>query len=282
MVQGQESSHLPRKANDGIVLESSLLKTIESTTLAAQLSGTLRELTVTEGDVVEVGQIIGRIDDDAVRLKLEHLRTEINIAKKKQANDINHRLAEKGKLVAINEFERAVKANALVPDTYPLNEIDRLRLMADKAALEVERAIYDQEIAELEVQLASSDYRQAYELYLRHQIKAPVEGVVTAVEKRVGEWLDPGTTLVRIVRIDRLRVEGFISATEALGNLVGRSALVQLIGAPESTFAQARVAFVSPDVNPVNSQVRVFLEIDNAEGVLRPGLRVTATIDTEP
>jgi multidrug efflux pump subunit AcrA (membrane-fusion protein) len=39
-----------------------------------------------------------------------------------------------------------------------------------------------------------------------------------------------------------------------------------------STF-KGKVVFVSPEINPVNGQARVWAEIDNASGLLRPGLR---------
>jgi len=42
--------------------------------------------------------------------------------------------------------------------------------------------------------------------------------------------------------------------------------------------ARGKVSFISPVANPVNGQVRVFLEIDNSKGELRPGVNVTAEI----
>ncbi|MCA9133601.1 MAG: efflux RND transporter periplasmic adaptor subunit [Planctomycetales bacterium] len=265
-----------------IVVEGAILKTIEATTLAASLAGTLSEVNAREGDVVQSGQPLARLKDQAVRIKLEQLRTQVEIAKKKQTNNINQRLAEKAKEVADNEYHRALQANERVADTYPINEIDRLRLMSDQAALEVERTLYDQEIAEFEVAVAISEYRQSHELYTRHQFVAPASGVVVAVEKRAGEWVEPGMDILRIVRIDSLRVEGFITARQAMQDLVGRSATVQLQAGESPTIATGKVVFVSPDVNPVNSQVRVFLEVDNQQGALRPGLRVKAVIDARP
>ncbi len=266
-------------AQDSIRVESAILKTIETTTLAAEVPGTIRELQVKEGDVVEAGENLGNIKDEAVRLELVQLKTQIEMARKKQANDINQRLAEKGQQVANNEYQRALNANARVPDTYPINEIDRLKLVTDQAQLEVERAQHDQEIAAFEVSLALGNYRKTYELYTRHQIVAPAAGVVVSVEKRTGEWVEPGTDLLRIVRIDPLRVEGFIAASELDGDLVGHSAKVKLIEGKNEDSVTGHVVFVSPDVNPASSQVRVFIEVDNATGKLRPGLRVNATIE---
>ena len=265
-------------AQESIKVESAILKTIETTTLAAEVPGTVRDLKVKEGDTVKVEQNIGTIKDDAIRLELTQLKTQIEIARKKQANDINLRLAEKGQQVASNEYQRALNANARVPDTYPVNEIDRLKLVTDQAQLEIERAKHERELAEFEVSLALGNYRKSYELYTRHQIVAPVAGVVVSVEKRTGEWVEPGTDLIRIVRIHPLRVEGFVAVKELDGELVGRSAEVQLSEGKNQESIAGRVVFVSPDVNPANSQVRVFIEVDNAEGKLRPGLRVNAQI----
>ncbi len=266
-------------AQDSIKVDSAILKTIEATTLAAEVPGTIRDLQVKEGDEVKAGQNLGNVKDEAVRLELAQLKTQIEIARKKQANDINRRLAEKGQQVANNEYQRALNANDRVPDTYPINEIDRLKLVTDQAQLELERARHEQEIAAFEVTLALGNYRKSYELYTRHQIVAPVAGVVVSVEKRTGEWVEPGTDLLRIVRIDPLRVEGFVAAADLDDDLVGRTAKVQLAEGSNQASIEGRVVFVSPDVNPANSQVRVFIEVDNAGGKLRPGLRVNAQIE---
>ena len=266
-------------AGDTLQLQGAILKTIESTAVAAEVPGIILELNAKEGDVVEAGQTLGKIKDEAVRMELAQLKTQIELARTKQANDINQRLAEKSRQVAHNEYERALNANARVPGTYPLNEIDRLKLVADQAQLEVERALHDQQLAGYEVSLALGNYRQVYERFTRHQIVAPTAGVIVAVDKRSGEWVEPGAELLRIVRTNPLRVEGFVAANLASSDLVGREAHVTLADNPQATPVVGRVVFVSPDVNPVNSQVRVFLEIDNADEALRPGLRVNAWID---
>ena len=81
-------------------------------------------------------------------------------------------------------------------------------------------------------------------------------------------------TVVRIVRVNRLRIEGFVSAAQA-----GRIR----IGAPVRVkFSQdwlknrnftGSVVFVSPEANPVNSEILVWAEISNEHNDLLPGLR---------
>ncbi len=261
-----------------IVVENAILKTIESTTMASQVAGLIDSFEAKEGLLVEAGQNLGKVRDEAVHLELTRLKLAIEVAQKKSANDIDQRLATKSMAVADNEYQRALNANRQVPDTYPINEIDRLKLLSDRAKLEVERAVHAHEMAALEVRQAENEYRKSYEVFCRHRLISPVSGVIVGVEKRVGEWVEPGTSLLRIVRLDRLRIEGFITAEASAQDLHGRTARItaDIAGKPHET--TGTVVFVSPDVNSVSSQVRVYLEIDNSKHILRPGLRVQASI----
>lgn len=265
-----------------IVVSNAILKTIESTVIPSQVAGIISGLSAKEGMTVSEGQVLGKIRDDAIRLELARLKTAIEVAKKKHASDIDHRLAIKSQAVSENEYQRAVRANQQVRDTYPVNEIDRLKLIADRAKLEVERTVYMTEMAAMEIVQADHEYRKSYEVYSRHQIRSPVTGVITSVEKKVGEWVEPGADLVRVVRLDRLRIEGFIAAEQTIKNLVGHSARVTVVMGERTHETTGTVVFVSPDVNSVNSQVRVYLEIDNSKSLLRPGLQVKTSILTQP
>ncbi len=75
-----------------------------------------------------------------------------------------------------------------------------------------------------------------------------------------------------------MRIEGFIPATSDDGQLIGRKAAIALTRGNKRTEFAGNVVFVSPDVNPVNSMVRVFIEVKNDRGQLRPGLPVQASI----
>lgn len=279
--QDVESEHeaqvLASKRLEKIPLQGAILKTIESTTVSAAVPGLLEKYAVEEGDRVSADQLVGHVRDHGVRLQLSQLKTQWQVAREKEKSEIDKQLAQKNLEVASTEYERALKANERVPDTYPLNEIDRLRLVAERTQLEVERAVHDQKLAALDAIVAKGAYSQTHDLYLQHQIKSPVEGVVVAVEKRLGEWVEPGTSLFRVVRLDRLRVEGFIAADRASLDLVGKPAVIRAKDSGEEL--PAEVAFVSPEINTVNSTARVYLTVINDSNKLRPGLAVDAWID---
>ncbi len=258
-----------------LVIDGAVLKTVEVTSVAAQVAGVLKMVHVREGDRVHVGASLGTIDSKSSDLQLERSKVALDVAQKNLENTIDIELAQKNFAVAENEYDRAIESNKVVSDVYPMVEVERLKLVRDRAELEVSRARFAKEIARLEVLKSQIEHKQLVDLIGKHTISSPVSGMVVAVEKRTGEWVEPGAVTVRIVEIDRLRIEGFLKAEQADLELLDRDANVELVVAGKTMRTTAKLVFISPEVNPINSQVRVFLDIDNSDGKLRPGLRPT-------
>lgn len=283
----QDSGDPPLESSDArpasnIVVEGAILKTIESTAVASQVAGIMQNLSIKEGSRVHQGEEIARIRDVTVRLQLERSQTAVEVARRKQESDIDQQIAMKSQAVATNEYQRAMDSNSRVNNVYPPNEIDRLKLILDRSILETQRAEYQREIACLETSLAEAEVKQNQELLQRHRVTAPCAGMVVAVEKRIGEWVEPGTVIAKIVEIDRLRVEGFLNAADAAPGYIGSKAsvLVEIAGHPVEV--EGELVFISPDANPVSGQVRVFIEVENRDQKLRPGLRPTVHLKGLP
>ena len=106
-------------------------------------------------------------------------------------------------------------------------------------------------------------------------MRAPFAGVVALVRGRAGEWVEPGAPVLRLVAVDRLRAEGFAPASIVASAPVGsrvKFALSRDGEAPPSAGAiEGTLKFISPEIDPVTSQVRIWAEIDNTAGQLRPG-----------
>ncbi len=282
-LMAQEAS-VPGIANakNSLALEGAIMKTIETTSVAAQVAGLLETLEVKEGSRVIAGSDIARVRDEAVRLQVERTRLAWDLAQKKYQSDIDEQVARKNQAVAANEYQRAIDANDRVNNAYPINEIDRLKLILDRSTLETKRASHLRELGAIEAAVAENEYRQNEELLRKHRVIAPCTGMVIAVEKRPGEWVEPGTVVARIVEIDRLRIEGFLLAENASLDLLGTQAKVTVDVSGKVLTTTAELVFISPEVNPLNSQVRVFLEVQNQEGKLRPGLRPKVILQQQP
>ena len=155
-------------------------------------------------------------------------------------------------------------------------------MAADKAELEIEQAVHDQETAELTSRLKETEMKLAQQAIDRRAIVSPISGMVVQVNSQRGEWVQAGKTVIRVLRLDRLRVEGFVPSQRLAGDLVGRKVTltVDLPDKPAVEFTGS-VVFVSPEIDPVNQTVRVWAEIDNSKLLLRPGLRGKVTIHSE-
>jgi len=256
---------------------------IDEAEVPARVEGVLAELTAREGTLVSAGDALAKIEDAEPALTLKRAGIDWEIARRQATSDLRTRVARKGAEVADVELKRARESIEKYKKSVSETELDRLRLAAEKAALDVDQTIQDQEIAGLTMQLKEAERDLAAAAVDRRRIISPIAGMVVQVHRHRGEWVEPGQTLVRVLRIDRMRVEGLVPAKRLEEDLMGRRAVlsVDLPGKPGTEF-DGEVVFVSPEVNPVNGQVRVWAEVVNRDNRLRPGLQGTLTIHVEP
>lgn len=269
-----------------IDVDSALIRVIDEVEVPSRATGALATLRMREGDVVKTGDLLALIDDTEAKLAMQRAEYELEIAKHLAGDDVSIRSAVKQQRFAVADYERRAKARRAEPRSISESELERARLESEQAQLEIEKAESELRAATIRQRLASSDLEMARRNLEIRRITAPIDGVVVEAKRKVGEWLQPGEMIFRIVRTDRLRAEGFVRASDAVRGLQGCTAtLVPLdetltrnaVGATKHT---GTITFVSPEIDPVNGQVRVWADFDNAEGLLRPGLRAKMTIQT--
>lgn len=262
-------------------IRSVLVNVLDKADVPARETGVLATLDVREGDVVHAGQVLGHLDDTVAKLDRGRVNAELELARTRATNDVRVRFAQKAEAVTQAELKRAQESVEKFSKAVSQTEMDRLRLTTEKATLEIEQAQRDCQEAELEMQVKQQEARLADEMVDRHTIVAPISGVVVQVSKGPGEWIKPGETVLRIVRIDRLRAEGFADAKQFHRQLAGApvTLTVEQTGAAPETYS-GKLVFISPEVNRFNEQVRVWAEIENPELTLRPGLTATLSVST--
>lgn len=257
-----------------------VLTLLEEIRIPARDAGVLVEIAVRPGMNVTKDMLLAKQDDTEAQVTSDQAKTELSNASRLARNDLKVQLARKAHEVAAAELERAIEAAERFSKSVSQSEIERLQLATEQADLQIYQARFDLKTAQLEVDTHEANVRLAEHRLKKRTILAPSSGVVVEVLKQAGEWVEPGETVVRIVRIDRLRVEGFLAAQQASAKLVGHPALVSVRNHPDSsTDVKGEVTFVSPEIHPLNGMVRVWVEIDNADAELRPGLQATIKIE---
>ena len=268
---------IPAAAQE-IKIPGALVKLLDQHEVPAREKGTIALLNVQEGSRVKADDLLLKIDDTEARYAEDRARVEMAIATQQAASDVAVRLAERTLATAEGELRRAEEARQKLRNIVTDAEYEKLRLGADQARLAVEKAMQDRAIAQLERDRKKVEVEFAARQTARHQSTAPFTGVVVQVLKRQGDWVEPGDKMLRLVRIDRLRVEGFLDAAVAKSSLEGRAVTLTLDAPSGGAAFAGKLIFVSPEIEPINKQVRVLAEIENPNFVLQPGSRGTLTI----
>lgn len=271
---------LPLSARaDNTIREPAGVMLIEQVDVSAREAGAIANIEVHEGQLVEEGALLARLEDTEAVLARNKAVLELDIAKKQAVSDVKIRYAKKALEVAAAEEKRALESIEKFSRSVSQSELDQLRLAKEKSALEIEQAEEDRDVNQLTAKLKENAVETAINDIERRQIKAPISGVVVQIKHHKGESVQAADPIFRILRTDRLRAEAFLDSHAVGGDLVGRpvTLLVDLPGAPKTAFT-GKVTFVSPEVNPVNGQFRVWAEIENPQQRLRAGLQGTMLI----
>jgi macrolide-specific efflux system membrane fusion protein len=262
-----------------IPVQSVLIRLIDEAEVPAREAGVLAVLSAAEGQLVAQGEELAQLDDRQAQLLHQKAQAELEVVRKEAASDVEIRTTTEAAKVAAAELRRAQEAKSRVSESVSQSELDRLGYEAQKTALDVEQARQNQEVARLKESVKQRELEIAAEHVQRHHLVAPLAGMVVKLYRHRGEWVEPGEKVLRIVRLDRLRAEGFVDAASLRGTLAGRQATVtvDLPGQPKTRFPGI-VTFVNPEIDPVNGQFRIWVEVDNPKLQLQPGMRAEMTV----
>ncbi|WP_299468178.1 HlyD family efflux transporter periplasmic adaptor subunit [uncultured Gimesia sp.] len=277
---GATAADEPAAGSADLRIDSVLVSLIEQVEVPAREVGQLDKMLVQEGATVQKGEILAQIEDGEAVLLQQQAKLEYEMAKLKAENDINIRFARKAHEVATAELLRAEDSIKKYPKSISKTELDRLKLTAEKAELEIEQATEEAKTSQLEASLKRNAQEIAALAVQRRKVVAPISGMVVQIMTKDGEWVRPGDTVLRILKLDRLRAEGLVNASRLQEqDLKGRPVtLVVNPGTKQEIEFPGKISFVSPEINPVNNQTRVWAEIENPELKLKPGMRASLII----
>jgi len=262
-----------------LVVESALLRLTQQVEVPARAQGVISAIHVSEGDAVDQGTLLAQMDDVEARLLEGRAAIELQLNKEKVINDVEIRSAQRAVVFNQAEFKRVERASRDTPGSITISELEETRFRAEQAELDLEKAQHERRQDQLSADLKTKELELSQHNIDVRKIVAPINGVVVEVLRQPGEWVEPGEKVLRIVRMDRLRAEGMVHIRDLPPDLRGApvSITMELPGKGETTF-QGKIIFVSPEISPVNGQVRVWAEVDNKDGLLKPGLRPRMTI----
>src|SRR5690606_7025289 len=102
---------------------------------------------------------------------------------------------------------------------------------------------------------------------------APVAGVITRVEPKVGEWAKPGDTLMELVDTSSCYLKVNVPFRYVQDVRAGMTLPVRLEGAASVPAVQGKVSFVSAVADPASGLVEMRISFANPGARVRPGIK---------
>jgi RND family efflux transporter MFP subunit len=238
-------------------------------TVSAQITGTLTEVLIEEGDRVKKDQVLARLDDSAYKAALDTA-----VAQAKAA----HALVDQYQVQLAQNLRDAARDDALATQGLVSKQLaEQARTLADSTRAQLVSQ-------EKQAVAADANTVQAQVNFDYCVVRAPFDGVITTKDAQVGEIISPfsagggftRTGIGTIVDMDSLEVD--VDVNEAyIGRVLPKMPAEAVLDAYPDWKIPAHVIAIVPaaDRGKATVKVRVALEQKDARIVPDMGVRVS-------
>lgn len=279
------SSVVPQTPGRAVIAHA-LVSVIDDVEVPAQESGLLVNIAAAEGTLVKKDELLAQIDDRQAKLQRYAAEVEREAALAKASDDIEVRFSEASLEVAAAELSSSETINAKTPGLVPITEIRKLRLTKRRAELQIDKSKLDLSVAKMTAEVHEAAVKAADETIARRRILSPMDGEVIARLKERGEWVNSGEPVLRVIRMDHLKVEGLLPAADFNPDeLIGHPVLVEVeLAHGRKAQFQGEVTYISPLVTAGNKyrvRAEVVNRVEKDQWLLRPGMTAVVSVALE-
>lgn len=245
--------------------------------LSANVPGEVVRIAVKEGDWVRKGQFLLELDGTQYRAQLRQSQAALDAAKSSlRLSEVALEQAESDLRRKEQLFERKLVSPQEI-------ETSRTQRNTERARADVNRE---------EVARSSAAILSAQDNLRKTVFTAPIAGTVTQLNVERGEIVmvgtmnNPGTVILSIADLRRMKVEADVDETDVAAIRVGQTATVKVDALPDTTLTGTVVEIAnSPKVTELGTQEQqtnfvVDVMIDHPPSTLRPGMTADVEIKT--
>lgn len=257
---------------------------VREVALRSRIEGQILDLAVDEGDRVQQGQVLGRIDDvllASVVLEAEGELAALESEVTSRQADVNDAIAQvkQAKLELAQAQSDAARSNKLLQQgavTEQAAELERTAVgtaqqLLQSAQQQVENRQSEVIAAQRRVTAQSALLAQEQRRKSFSVLIAPIMGSVLSKAVEPGDLAQPGDEVLRLGDFSQIQVQVEISELE-LGEIrVGQTTQVKLDAFPEQTFT-GEVSQISLAADPTARLIPVEITIPNSERRISKGL----------
>ncbi len=215
--------------------------------IKARVAGELMDMNLKEGDVVQAGQILGRIDPTEYQRRFKQAQETADAAKAQI--DIAQRQYDNNKALVDQGF------------------ISKTALESSLSNLQTAQATF--RAAQAGADVASKALEDSV-------LKAPFSGQISARFAQSGERMGIDAKILELLDITKFEVETTISSLDAVGLKVGQEATLRIEGSSQTI--KAILTRINPNAQSGSRSVLAYLQLKNTEG-FRQGLFVQGTLN---
>jgi RND family efflux transporter MFP subunit len=232
------------------------------TEIYPEVSSVVMEVMVNSGDAVTEGQPLVRLRDREVRELLQQAEAGLEIA------DARVRQAE----AELNRLQAR------------LTRMETLASRNLESELEIEQIRAEVESASASVALAEAQRSQAASVVDEREnqldltiVRSPIDGFIGRRSVERGQSVNNSTRLMEVGDTRRMQIT--LSLTERMLSYIQTGQTVNIMSDSfGGEVVQTRLSRISPFLDPVTNTTQAEIELDNPDGLLRPGMFVNMDI----
>jgi HlyD family secretion protein len=235
-------------------------------TIAAEITGRITEIYIEEGQKVNKGDLIAKLDatlaitdQKSAKAKLASAESLVNSLQAKY---------KKAKFIA-NSKDKLFRSGVVSKEIYIQSQTEEESLEADIAK------------AENDIKLAQIEIAKRNELVERHFLRSPFNGVITSKDAHPGEVISPAsggggftrTGIATIVDMDSLEVEVDVNESNINKVFTEQNVNIILEAYPEKVFNGFVIAII-PNANRDKATIKVRIGFNKIENIIFPNMAV--------
>lgn len=217
--------------------------------VSAEANGKLLELNFEEGQVVNDGELLGKIDSTQLYLKRLQLLSNVSAVGKRRL-DVNKQIAAIEEQIATQKRERQRVERLIAAKSGNQKQLDDInasiavlekQLAAQKSSIENTNASITDERSAMELQVAQLDDQLA-----KTRIVSPTSGTVLAKYAEAGELTAAGRPICKIADLSKMFLRAYITSAQLTQINLGQQVTVSTdFGETESRQYTGQIIWIS-------------------------------------
>jgi HlyD family secretion protein len=215
-----------------IVTASGKVQPVTEVKIAPDVSGEIVQILVQEGDFVQRGDLLVRINPDIYESALDRVEASLNTSRANLANARARKMQAEAQFInAQSSFER--NQRLFNQDAISESEFDQARAQFLVAQAEVEAAKQSVVASEFQVKSAEAALRESRENLTKTNIFSPMDGTISRLDAELGERVVgtsqfAGTEILRIANLNEMELKVEVNENDIIRVNEGDTAVIEV------------------------------------------------------